>query len=125
MLFNQLHHAAVIASDYRKAREFYVDTLGFPVLREHYREERGDWKIDLQFGDGALELFVIPSAPPRPSYPEARGLRHLAFRVDDIEAAVRELKGKGVPCEPVRADPCGGRFTFFHDPDGLPLELHE
>lgn len=126
MLFDQLHHIAVIASDYQRAREFYVEKLGFPVLREHFREDRGDWKIDLGFGDGELELFVIPNAPPRPNYPEALGLRHLAFRVDDVDAAVQELAARGIGCEPVRLDPYSQRrFTFFHDPDGLPLELHE
>ncbi len=126
MLFDQLHHIAIIASDYQKAREFYVEKLGLPVLREHFRENRGDWKIDLGFGGGELELFVIPTAPPRPNYPEALGLRHLAFRVDDVDAAVQELAARGIDCEPVRLDPYSGRrFTFFHDPDGLPLELHE
>ncbi len=125
-MFERMHHVAIIVSDYERAREFYVEKLGFPVLRENYREDRGDWKLDLKFGDGELEIFAIPGAPPRPSYPEARGLRHLAFRVDDVEAAVRELEERGVPCEPIRRDPyTGGRMTFFHDPDGLPLELHE
>ena len=81
MLFEKLHHVAIIVSDYQRAREFYVEKLGFPVLRENIREERGDRKLDLQFGDGELEIFFIPGAPPRPSYPEAQGLRHLAFRV--------------------------------------------
>ncbi len=126
MLFERLHHAAIIVSDYRRARAFYVEKLGFPVLRENFREDRGDWKLDLQFGDGELEIFSIPGAPPRPSYPEAQGLRHLAFRVEDVEAAVRELEARGIPCEPIRLDPyTGTRMTFFHDPDGLPLELHE
>ena len=126
MLFEHLHHAAIIVSDYRRARAFYVEKLGFPVLREDFREDRGDWKLDLQFGDGELEIFSIPGAPPRPSYPEAQGLRHLAFRVEDVEAAVRELEARGIPCEPIRLDPyTGTRMTFFHDPDGLPLELHE
>ena len=126
MLFDAMHHVAIIVSDYHRAKEFYVEKLGFPVLRERFREDRGDWKLDLRFGDGALEIFSIPGAPPRPSYPEARGLRHLAFRAADIEAAVRYLEGQGIACEPIRLDPdTGGRFTFFHDPDGLPLELHE
>ena len=126
MLFDQLHHAAIIVSDYEKAKEFYVEKLGFPVLRENYREDRGDWKLDLKFGDGELEIFAIPGAPPRPSYPEARGLRHLAFRVDSVEDTVKELERRGIECEPVRLDPYSGRrFTFFRDPDGLPLELHE
>ena len=126
MLFKGMHHVAIIVSDYRRAREFYVEKLGFPVLRENFRPDRGDWKLDLKFGDGELELFAIPGAPPRPSWPEARGLRHLAFRVEDVEAAVRALEQRGIPCEPIRTDPfTGGRMTFFRDPDGLPLELHE
>ena len=126
MLFDTMHHAAIIVSDYQRSKAFYTETLGFPILRENFREDRGDWKLDLRFGDGELEIFAIPGAPPRPSYPEAQGLRHLAFRVDDVEAAVRELEARGVPCEPIRRDPyTGGRMTFFHDPDGLPLELHE
>ena len=126
MLFDTMHHAAIIVSDYQRSKAFYTETLGLPILRENFRADRGDWKLDLQFGDGELEIFAIPGAPPRPSYPEAQGLRHLAFRVDDVEAAVRELEARGVPCEPIRRDPyTGGRMTFFHDPDGLPLELHE
>ena len=126
MLFEQMHHVAIIVSDYEKAKEFYVEKLGFPVLRENFRPDRGDWKLDLKFGDGELELFAIPGAPPRPSYPEAQGLRHLAFRVEDVEAAARVLEALGIPCEPIRRDPyTGGRMTFFRDPDGLPLELHE
>ncbi len=126
MRFDAMHHAAIIVSDYEKAREFYVEKLGFPVLRENYREDRGDWKLDLQFGDSELEIFAIPGAPPRLSYPEARGLRHLAFRVSDVEQAVKQLEEKGIECEPIRWDPYTQRkMTFFHDPDGLPLELHE
>ena len=126
MLFNQIHHVAIIVSDYQKAMEFYVEKLGFPVLRENYRPYKGDWKLDLKFGDGELEIFAIPGAPPRPNYPEAQGLRHLAFRVDDVERAVKELEERGIECEPIRLDPYSQRrFTFFHDPDGLPLELHE
>ena len=125
-MFERMHHVAIIVSDYDRAREFYVEKLGFPVLRENFRQERGDWKLDLKFGDGELEIFAIPGAPPRPSHPEARGLRHLAFRVDDVEKAARELEELGIPCEPIRRDPyTRGRVTFFHDPGGLPLELHE
>ena len=120
MRLERMHHVAIIASDYQRAREFYVEKLGFPVLRENFQEERGDWKLDLQFGDGELEIFAIPGAPPRPSYPEARGLRHLAFRVDDIQVAVLQLKAQGIECEPIRWDTyTERRFTFFHDPDGL------
>lgn len=125
-MFEKLHHVAIIVSDYERAKEFYVEKLGFPILRENFRVERGDWKLDLKFGDGELELFAIPGAPERPSYPEARGLRHLAFRVEDVEAAAAELERRGIACEPIRVDPfTGGRMTFFRDPDGLPLELHE
>ena len=125
-MFERMHHIAIIVSDYERAREFYVEKLGFPVLRENFRQERGDWKLDLKFGDGELEIFAIPGAPPRPTYPEAQGLRHLAFRVEDIEEAVRELEALGIPCEEIRWDPYSEkRMTFFHDPDGLPLELHE
>ena len=126
MTFDTIHHVAIIVSDYPRAREFYVEKLGLPVLRENFREDRGDWKLDLKLGDSELELFAIPGAPPRPSYPEAQGLRHLAFRVDDVEQAAAELEGRGIPCEPIRWDPyTQRRMTFFHDPDGLPLELHE
>ena len=126
MLFDRMHHVAIIVSDYQRAKAFYVEKLGFPILRENFREERGDWKLDLKFGDGELEIFAIPGAPPRPTYPEAQGLRHLAFRVEDIEEAVRELEALGIPCEEIRWDPYSEkRMTFFHDPDGLPLELHE
>ena len=126
MLFDQMHHVAINVSDYQRAREFYVEKLGFPVLRENFREDRGDWKLDLKFGDGELELFSIPGAPPRPSYPETLGLRHLAFRVDDIQTAVRELERRGIACEPIRWDSYTQKsMTFFRDPDGLPLELHE
>ena len=126
MLFDRMHHVAIIVSDYQRAKAFYVEKLGFPILRENFREDRGDWKLDLQFGDSELEIFYIPGAPERPSWPETRGLRHLAFRVDDIEAAVAELAARGIECEPIRMDPYTQRsMTFFHDPDGLPLELHE
>ena len=126
MRFEWMHHVAIIVSDYRRAKEFYVEKLGLPVLRENFRPDRGDWKLDLKFGDSELEIFAIPGAPPRPSYPEALGLRHLAFRVEDVEEAVRFLAQRGIPCEPVRLDAfTGKKMTFFRDPDGLPLELHE
>ena len=126
MRFERMHHVAIIVSDYRRAKEFYVEKLGLPVLRENFRPDRGDWKLDLRFGDSELEIFAIPGAPPRPSYPEALGLRHLAFRVEDVEEAVRFLAQRGIPCEPVRLDAfTGKKMTFFRDADGLPLELHE
>ena len=127
MKLSAIHHIAVIGSDYARSRAFYADTLGFAVLRENYRPDRRDWKIDLKISDDTeLELFIPEHPPARLSYPEACGLRHLAFRVDSVEAAVRELEALGVACEPIRTDTfTGKKMTFFHDPDGLPLELHE
>ncbi len=122
-----IHHVAIIASDYERSRHFYRDILGLRVLAEHYRQSRDSWKLDLALPDGGqIELFSFPSPPPRPSRPEARGLRHLAFRVGDLDAAVAHLASHGVACEPVRVDEyTGRRFTFFADPDELPLELYE
>ncbi len=127
MRLSDIHHIAIIVSSYEKAKEFYVDKLGFTVLRDNLRPERGDRKLDLRVSDAVeLEIFVEPASPPRVTRPEARGLRHLAFRVKDVEAAVRELREKGIECEPIRTDEfTGGRMTFFSDPDGLPIELHE
>ena len=127
MKLSAIHHIAVIASDYESAKEFYVKKLGFPVIREHYRENRKDWKIDLRINeDTELELFVEPQPPERVNHPEACGLRHLAFHVENIEETVKELKGLGIECEDIRIDDyTGKKMTFFHDPDGLPLELHE
>lgn len=126
MNLNQIHHVAVIASDYKKSREFYVEKLGFEVIRENYRESRNDYKLDLRLGDCELELFGIKDSPKRPNYPEACGLRHLAFRVDCIEAVVEELNAMGIETEPIRIDEfTNKKMTFFKDPDGLPLELHE
>lgn len=126
MNLNKVHHVAIIGSNYEASKHFYVDLLGFSIIRENYREARGDWKIDLQLTDMELELFIIPGRPARPSYPEANGLRHLAFRVDSVEDTVWELAEKGIVCEPVRVDEFTGKpMTFFADPDGLPLEIHE
>lgn len=126
MRLDKLHHVALIVSDYQASRRFYTELLGFEILRENYREERGDWKLDLRCGDCELELFWIPGSPPRVTRPEACGLRHLAFAVEDIDEAVRWLEERGIEAEPVRVDPyTGNRATFFLDPDGLPLELHE
>ena len=122
---NTIHHIAIICSDKETALDFYVNKLGFPVVRENYRPERDDWKIDLKLGDCELELFIMKGHPKRPS-PEAYGLRHLAFRVDSVDETVAELKEKGIPCEPIRRDSfTGEKMTFFHDPDGLPIEIHE
>ena len=126
MLFDQIHHIAIIGTDYAASRHFYVDLLGFRVIRENFRQDRGDYKIDLACGTSELELFIVPNAPARPSYPEACGLRHLAFRVESVEAAVEALPDRGIPTEPVREDAyTQKKMTFFRDPDGLPLEIHE
>ena len=126
MYLKQQHHIAVICSNYEKSKEFYIDKLGFELYGEFYRPEQNDYLRMLRQGDTVIELFVRPDAPQRVNNPEALGLRHLAFRVEDIEPAVAWLNSLGIETEPVRVDPYnGGRFTFFKDPDGLPLELHE
>lgn len=122
-----IHHVALICSDYGRSKQFYSETLGLPILAEHYRAARQSWKLDLQLPDGSqLELFSFVGAPPRPSRPEAQGLRHLAFAVTDLDAWLAYLQQQGVATEPVRIDEyTGKRFTFFQDPDGLPLELYQ
>lgn len=125
-MFTQIHHVAINCSNYEKAKEFYVTKLGFQIIRENQRPEKQDIKLDLSLGVYELELFIMPDFPQRPSYPEALGLRHLAFKVLNIEAAVASLAAKGITCEPIRQDTfTGEKMTFFFDPDGLPLELHE
>ena len=123
----RIHHTAIICADYARSRHFYTEVLGLRVIAETYREARRSYKLDLALPDGSqIELFSFPGAPPRPSYPEAQGLRHLAYEVDDVASGKRELEAKGVVVEPVRVDELTGkRFTFFADPDGLPLELYE
>ena len=124
--FDGVHHIAIIASDAARSKAFYCGVLGLRVVRETWRAERGSWKIDLEGPGLVIELFTFPGAPARPSRPEALGLRHLALRVSDVDAAVRQVTGAGVACEPVRVDELTGkRFTFFADPDGLPIELYE
>ena len=124
-LFKQ-HHIAIIASDWDKAREFYIEKLGFELFREVYRPEADDYLRMLRQGDTVLEIFIKPNYPERVTDPEAKGLRHLAFQVAEIEPAVAWLNSVGIETEPIREDKVnGGRFTFFKDPDGLPLELHE
>ena len=121
-----IHHIAIICSDYPRSRHFYAQILGLPIIREVWREERQSWKCDLDAGNAQIELFSFPSPPPRPSRPEARGLRHLAFSVEELDREIARLEEAGIPCEAVRIDPyTGQRFTFFADPDGLPLELYE
>ena len=125
MKLNRIHHIAVICSDKDTALNFYHNKLGFRILRENYRPERDDWKIDLKLDDSEIELFIMKDHPLRPS-PEAYGLRHLAFRVDSVDETVAELESMGIPCEPIRRDAfTGEKMTFFRDLDGLPLEIHE
>ncbi len=122
-----VHHIAIICSNYELSKQFYTQTLGFNVIKETFRAERNSYKLDLALNDlYVIELFSFPNPPARPSQPESTGLRHLAFSVSDIEIAIKELALKGVICEPIRLDHLTNkRFTFFSDPDGLPLELYE
>lgn len=123
----RIHHAAIICSDYARSRRFYTEVLGLRVVAEHLREARQSWKLDLALPDGSqIELFSFPSPPARPSRPEAQGLRHLAFAVEDVIRCKADLEAQGVAVEDVRVDEyTGRRFVFFADPDGLPLELYE
>lgn len=125
--FKGIHHVALICSDYQRSKAFYTNVLGLQILAEHYRAARQSWKLDLRLADGSqLELFSFPAAPARPSRPEAQGLRHLAFAVADLDHWVSYLQQQGVETEAVRVDEyTGKRFTFFQDPDGLPLELYQ
>ena len=126
MFLEKQHHIAIIVSDWNQAREFYSEKLGFELVREVWRPDQKDYLRMLRQGDTVLELFIRPEAPARVTNPEAMGLRHLAFHVADIEATVAWLRDQGIETEPIREDKVnGGRFTFFRDPDDLPLELHE
>ena len=124
---NRVHHIAIICSDYEKSKHFYNEVLSLKIVREVYREARQSYKLDLEVGDHyQIELFSFPNPPARPSRPEAAGLRHLAFEVDDIESAIAHIESFGIEIEPIRVDEfTGKRFTFFADPDGLPVELYE
>ena len=125
-MLSRQHHIAVIASDWEQAREFYVNKLGFELIREVYRPAQNDYLRMLQLGETTLEIFIKPENPERVNNPEAKGLRHLAFRVDNAEEAAAWLNSRGIATEPIREDLVnGGKFTFFRDPDGLPLEIHE
>lgn len=126
-LLRAVHHVAIIASDYERSKAFYTRTLGFRIVRETYRAERDSYKLDLAVNaTTTIELFSFPDPPARPSRPEACGLRHLAFAVDDLDATLRELAARGVAFEPVRVDGLTSRrYTFFADPDDLPIELYE
>ena len=125
-MLHRQHHIAGIASDWEQAREFYVNKLGFELIREVYRPAQNDYLRMLQLGETTLEIFIKPENPERVNNPEAKGLRHLAFRVDNAEEAAAWLNSRGIATEPIREDLVnGGKFTFFKDPDGLPLEIHE
>lgn len=125
-MLERIHHTAIIASNYEESKKFYTEVLELEIIHELYREERDSYKLDLAIGDAQIELFSFPNPPKRPSTPEAQGLRHLCFEVKDIEKAVNWLENKGVEVEPIRVDPVTNkRFTFFKDPDQLPLELYE
>lgn len=125
--FNGIHHVAIICADYTRSKHFYSEILGLRIIAEHYRQERQSYKLDLQVNDGTqIELFSFCSPPPRPSRPEAQGLRHLAFKVSCLETTVRYLTAQGVDVEPIRVDEyTNKKYTFFQDPDGLPLELYQ
>ena len=125
-MLGKQHHIAIISSDWEKAREFYIEKLGFALTREVYRPAQNDFLRMLTLGETTLELFIRPDAPQRVNNPEAMGLRHLAFRVEDAVEAAAWLTERGIETEPIREDLVnGGKFTFFKDPDGLPLEIHE
>ncbi len=126
-MLKRIHHIAIICSNYQKSKSFYIDTLGFTALREVYREDRKSYKLDLALnGVYLIELFSFKNAPARPSYPEATGLRHLAFEVEDLDEVVQILKNKMVIAEPIRTDEfTNKRFAFIADPDNLPIELYE
>ncbi|MCS0025482.1 SMU1112c/YaeR family gloxylase I-like metalloprotein [Vibrio antiquarius] len=126
-MFNAIHHVAIICSDYPRSKRFYTELLGLKVIAENYREARDSYKLDLALPDGSqVELFSFPDAPERPSFPEAQGLRHLAFQVDDVEHVKEYLEAREIEVEPVRIDEFTGKaFTFFKDPDGLPLEVYQ
>ncbi len=126
-MISAIHHVAIICSDYPRSKHFYTEILGFEVIAETYRSARDSYKLDLRVGNiGQIELFSFPNSPARPSYPEARGLRHLAFAVHELDSEIVRLTSYGIETEPIRIDELTGqRFTFFPDPDGLPLELYE
>ncbi|SDH17828.1 glyoxylase I family protein [Vibrio xiamenensis] len=126
-MFNRIHHVAIICSDYPKSKHFYSQILGLEVVAETYRAERDSYKLDLALPNGEqIELFSFPGAPQRPNFPEAQGLRHLAFEVDDVKTVKRYLEAQNIDVEPIRVDELTGKmFTFFKDPDALPLEIYQ
>lgn len=122
-----LHHVAVIVSDYQRSKHFYTEVLGLTVLRETYRSHRKSYKLDLGLnGHYLIELFSFPNPPKRPTQPEACGLRHIAFGVDDVDETAKQLTALGIDVEPIRIDEITGKaFTFIKDPDGLPIEFYQ
>ncbi|HEY0056338.1 MAG TPA: VOC family protein [Pedobacter sp.] len=123
---SSIHHIAIICSNYPVSKKFYTEILGLEIISEHYRAERDSYKLDLKIGDSQIELFSFPNAPARLSQPEALGPRHLAFATDDLDKAINKLESYNINTEPMRIDELTGkRFTFFADPDKLPLELYE
>ena len=126
-MFTKIHHIAIICSDYEVSKDFYTSILGLEIIKETYRQERKSYKLDLALnGEYVIELFSFPDPPPRPSRPEATGLRHLAFEVDDLDTVLAHLSQKGIIAEPVRIDEITDkRFTFIADPDHLPIEFYE
>ncbi|MGH8002929.1 MAG: SMU1112c/YaeR family gloxylase I-like metalloprotein [Brasilonema sp.] len=127
MIITGIHHVAIICSDYERSKKFYTDILGFSIINETFRTQRNSYKLDLRVGENQqIELFSFPNPPERVSHPEACGLRHLAFEIDDIEQIVSYLKSKDIEVEDIRVDEMTGKkFTFFKDPDNLPLEIYE
>lgn len=125
--FNKIHHIAIIVADYEKSRQFYVDILGFSIIRENHRPEKGDIKLDLKMNEETeIELFIKSDAPKRLTYPEAKGYRHLAIKTTNIEEDRNYLISQGVKVEEIRQDEITDRkMLFFYDPDDLPIELHE
>ena len=125
-MLDRIHHIAIICSDYPVSKYFYTEKLGLDIIREVYRKDRDSYKLDLKAGAAQIELFSFPDPPARLSGPEAAGLRHLAFEVKDIAGVISQLEARGIRPEPLRTDEfTGRRFTFFADPDGLPIELYE
>ena len=125
-MFSKLHHIAIICSDYSRSKKFYTEILGGEITNETYRAERQSYKLDIQIADCQIELFSFPTPPPRVTNPEACGLRHVAFAVSDIDATVLALQNSGAEIEPIRIDPITNkRYTFFQDPDGLPIEIYQ
>ncbi len=126
-MFNRIHHTAIICSDYERSKTFYTEVLGLKIIRETFRKERNSYKLDLSLnGEYVIELFSFPDTPKRLSRPEATGLRHIAFEVDDLKKAIDTLRKSNVPAEPIRLDEITNKhFTFIFDPDDLPIELYE